>query len=82
MRKLLICTFLIFSLMPLFAAGESDAVTTEVNEQYETFSWQPVAKANQYEVTIQKLDNSTGEWVEYKTVKTKKLSLEVLFTPG
>ena len=82
MRKLLICTFLIFSLLPLFAAGESDAVTTEVNEQYETFSWQPVAKANQYEVTIQKLDNSTGEWVEYKTVKTKKLSLEVLFTPG
>ena len=48
MRKLLICTFLIFSLLPLFAAGESDAVTTEVNEQYETFSWQPVAKANQY----------------------------------
>lgn len=82
MRKLLICTFLIFSLMPLFAAGESDAVTTEVNEQYETFSWQPVAKANQYGVEIEKLDQTTGEWVAYKSVKTKKISLEVLFTPG
>ena len=77
MRKLFICTFLIFSLLPLFAAGES-----EVNEQYETFSWQPVAKANQYGVEIERLDEATGEWVEYKSVKTKKLSLEVLFTPG
>ncbi|MBO4532919.1 MAG: CIA30 family protein [Treponema sp.] len=86
MRKLFICTFLIFSLLPLFAAGENTAVpveaSTEVNEQYETFSWQPVAKANQYEVTIQRFDNSINDWVDYKAVKTKKLSLEVLFTPG
>lgn len=82
MRKLLICTFLIFSFLPLFAAGESDSVAPLVNEQYETFSWQPVAKANQYGVEIEKLDQATGEWVAYKSVKTKKLSLEVLFTPG
>jgi hypothetical protein len=76
MRKLLICAFLIFSLLPIFAADN------QVNEQYETFSWQAVAKANQYEVTIQKFDNSLNDWVDYKAIKTKKLSLEVLFTPG
>ena len=54
----------------------------EINEQYETFSWEPVAKAKQYGVTIEKYDAVEGYYVAYKEIKTKETQIEVLFTPG
>lgn len=83
MRRLFICIFLIFSLFPVFADEESVVVVDEdVNEQLETFSWEPVAKAKEYGVTIEKKDSTTDEWVEYKQIRTKETNLEVLFTTG
>ena len=83
MRRLFICIFLIFSLFPVFADEESVVVVEEdVNEQLETFSWEPVAKAKEYGVTIEKKDSTTDEWVEYKQIRTKETNLEVLFTTG
>lgn len=75
MKRFFGCLFLLFSLLlPLFAQ--------DVNEQYETFSWQPVAKAKQYGVIIEKFNQSSQVWEDYKSVKTKDTALEVLFTPG
>ncbi|MBR5400458.1 MAG: leucine-rich repeat protein [Treponema sp.] len=59
-----------------------DESEEEVNQQYETFSWEPVAKAKQYGVILEKYDAVLDIWKDYKTVKTTKTSLEVLFTPG
>ena len=77
MRKLFLILFLAFPLLYPLAAQ-----TEEVNEQYELFSWEPVARAKQYGVTVEKYDASTDTWSEYKSVKTTETQLEILFTPG
>ena len=82
MRKLFLILLLAFSLLCPLAAQNSTSSEEELNEQYETFSWEPVAKANQYGVTIEKYDPSLDIWSEYRTIKTKETELEVLFTPG
>lgn len=86
MKKLFTYLFVTFLLLwPLAAqedASSGNTSTEEVNEQYETFSWEPVAKAKQYEVTIEKHDPITDAWSEYKTVKTNQTQMEILFTPG
>ena len=83
MKKTFLCLLLLFSLFVTLAAQESAAAQeTEVNEQYELFSWEPVAKAKQYGVTIEKYDASTEIWNDYKEIKTKDTQVEVLFTPG
>ena len=83
MKKTFLCLLLLFSLFATLAAQESAAAQeTEVNEQYEFFSWEPVAKAKQYGVTIEKYDASTEIWNDYKEIKTKDTQVEVLFTPG
>ena len=83
MKKTFLCLLLLFSLFTTLAAQESAAAQeTEVNEQYELFSWEPVAKAKQYGVTIEKYDASTEIWNDYKEIKTKDTQVEVLFTPG
>ena len=83
MKKTFLYLLLLFSLFTTLAAQESTAAQeTEVNEQYELFSWEPVAKAKQYGVTIEKYDASTEIWNDYKEIKTKDTQVEVLFTPG
>ncbi len=86
MKKTFLFILLLISLFTALSAQETldsaDSALEQVNEQYETFSWSPVAKAKQYGVTIEKLDSETDEWVPFKEVKTKDPSLEVLFTPG
>ena len=82
MRRFFLCLLLLFSLFTTLAAQDSEAATEELNEQYELFSWEPVAKAKQYGVTIEKYDNSTDIWTDYKEIKTKDTQIEVLFTPG
>ena len=77
MKKTFLCLLLLFSLFASLAAQE-----TEVNEQYELFSWEPVAKAKQYGVTIEKYDSYTEIWTDYKEIKTKETQVEVLFSPG
>ncbi|MBO7582591.1 MAG: CIA30 family protein [Treponema sp.] len=77
MKKTFLCLLLLFSLFVPLVAQE-----TEVNEQYEFFSWEPVAKAKQYGVTIEKFDNAQDIWTDYKEIKTKETEIEVLFTPG
>lgn len=75
MKRFFGCLFLLFSLLlPLSAQ--------DVNEQFETFSWQPVAKARQYEVVVEKYDSIAEIWKDYKVEKTTETSLEILFTPG
>ena len=75
MKRLFGCVFLIFSLLLTLSAQD-------VNEQYETFSWQPVAKAREYEVVVEKYDSIAEIWKDYKVEKTTETSLELLFTPG
>ena len=75
MKKFLFCLFLVSLFLPLSAQEE-------INEQYETFSWEPVAKAKQYGVTIDKYDGAQDIWIDYKEIKTKETEIEVLFTPG
>ena len=86
MKKTFLCVLLLFSLFTTLSAQTSasaaDSVNEDINEQYETFSWSPVAKAKQYGVTIEKLDPSTEDWVPFKELKTKDASIEVLFVPG
>ncbi len=85
MKKTFLCILLLFSLFTALSAQSSfaaDSVDEDINEQYETFSWSPVAKAKQYGVTIEKWDESQEIWTDFKEVKTKESSLEVLFTPG
>ena len=82
MRKIVLFLFLAISLLCQLTAQESASNTEEVNEQYELFSWEPVAKAKQYGVTVEKYDASTNTWSEYKTVKTTETQIEILFTPG
>ena len=86
MKKTFLCLLLLFSLFSSLMAQEtstaSDTADEAVNEQYETFSWSPVAKAKQYGVTIERWDENKNDWVSYKEVKTKEPKLEVLFTPG
>lgn len=77
MKKTFLCLILLFSLFVPLVAQE-----TEVNEQYEFFSWEPVAKAKQYGVTIEKYDAAQDIWTDYKEIKTKETQVEVLFTPG
>ena len=54
----------------------------EVNKQYETFSWSPVAKSSKYLLTIEKLQDDKVTWKPYKSVSTKRTSLEVLMESG
>lgn len=75
MKKFFFCLFLLSLFLPL-------AAQEEVNEQYELFSWEPVAKARQYGVTIEKYDAVLEHYVDYKEIKTKDTQVEVLFTPG
>ena len=75
MKKTFLCLLLLFSLFTTLAAQE-------VNEQYEQFSWEPVAKAKQYGVTIEKYDAADDIWKDYKEVTTKETQVEILFTPG
>lgn len=86
MKKTFVFILLLFSLFAALTAQTSasaaDSVNEDINEQYETFSWSPVAKAKQYGVTIQKLDISSEEWTDFKEVKTNETTLEVLFSPG
>ena len=87
MKKTFLCVLLLFSLFAALAAQssdsyESDSVNEDINEQYETFSWSPVAKAKQYGVTIEKWDEAQEIWTDFKEVKTNEATLEVLFTPG
>ena len=86
MKKTFLFILLLISLFSALFAQESsdsaDSALEEVNEQYETFSWSPVAKAKQYGVTIEKLNPSTEDWEPFKEIKTKEPSLEVLFVPG
>ena len=86
MKKFSLCLFFLISLFLPLAAQEvisvDDEQTEEVNEQYETFSWEPVPKAKQYGVTIEKYDQVNEIWVDYKDVKLKETELEVLFKPG
>ena len=74
MKRTFLCLLLLFSLFTPLAA--------QVNEQYELFSWEPVAKAKQYGVTIEKYDAAQDIWTDYKEIKTKETQVEVLFTPG
>ena len=76
MKKIFLCLLLLFSLFSTLAAQEL------VNEQYELFTWEPVAKAKQYGVTIEKYDAAQDIWTDYKEIKTKDTQVEVLFTPG
>ena len=85
MKKAFVFILLLFSLFAALSAQTSSvagSVNGDINEQYETFSWSPVAKAKEYGLTIQKLDISTEEWTDFKEVKTKETTLEVLFSPG
>lgn len=82
MKKTFLCLLLLFSLFGTLAAQTKDAVEELVNEQYEFFSWEPVAKAKQYGVTIEKYDAAQDIWTDYKEIKTKDTQVEVLFTPG
>ena len=82
MKKTFLCLLLLFSLFTTLAAQEVQAPTEELNEQYELFSWEPVAKAKQYGVTIEKYDAAQDIWTDYKEIKTKETQVEVLFTPG
>jgi len=81
MRKTIICIFLIISILPALIAQEDNSLKS-VNEQYENFSWTPVAKARQYELVIEKNDPTTKLWTDYKIIKTQETSLEILFSPG
>ncbi len=80
MRKLFVCVLLIFSFLPFLLTAQN--LEEDKNEQFETFTWQPVAKANQYGVEIEREDPESGEWLSYKSIKTKDTKLEVLLTPG
>ena len=82
MKKFFGCLFILCSLLLSLWAQDSDIAESELNEQYETFSWAPVAKAKEYEVVIQKQTSEPDTWDDYKSVKTKETSLEILFTPG
>ena len=83
MKKTFLCLLLLISLFAKLAAQQAAASdASEVNEQYELFSWEPVAKAKQYGVTIEKYDSSQDIWTDYKEIKTKETQVEVLFTPG
>ena len=82
MKKLFLYLFLAFLLLYPLAAQDSASSEGEVNEQYELFSWEPVAKAKQYGVAVEKYDADSDTWSEYKTVKTPETQLEILFTPG
>ena len=75
MKKFLFCLFLVSLFLPL-------AAQEDVNEQYELFSWEPVAKAKQYGVTIEKYDSDKEIWSDYKEIKTTETQAEILFTPG
>ncbi len=80
MKRTFLCLLLLFSLFSTLAAQSTDSET--VNEQYEQFSWDPVAKAKQYGVTIEKYDEAKDIWVDYKEIRTKETQAEILFTPG
>ena len=70
MKRFFLCLLLLFSLFTTLAAQDNEAAETateELNEQYELFSWEPVAKAKQYGVTIEKWDAAKEIWVDYKT---------------
>lgn len=85
MKKIAGCLFIILSLLFSLPAQESivqAAGTEEVNEQYQTFSWQSVAKAKQYEVVLEKYSQAEDIWQDYKTIRTEQTELEILFTPG
>ena len=86
MKRFFLCLLLLFSLFAALTAQETVATTEaaaeEINEQYELFSWEPVAKAKQYGVTIEKYDSSKDIWTDFKEIKTKETQVEVLFTPG
>ena len=81
MKKFCLRLFLLFLVFSLSLSAAAQEELT-VNEQYETFSWDPVAKAKQYEIVVEKFDTVEEIWKDYKTVKTTETSLEILFTPG
>ena len=82
MKRFFLCLLLLFSLFTTLAAQETESAAEELNEQYELFSWEPVAKAKQYGVTIEKYDAAQDIWTDYKEIKTAETQIEVLFTPG
>lgn len=79
-RSLVVLLLIFYFFSPLIA--QSAETEAEVLQQYETLSWDPVDDVKGYEVTIEQFDQSSQNWVKYKTIKTKKCEQEVLFTPG
>ncbi len=82
MKRTFLCLLLLFSLFTTLSAQEDQAAKEELNEQYELFSWEPVAKAKQYGVTIEKYDAVRDIWTDYKELKTSETQVEILFSPG
>lgn len=64
------------------SSSESKNSEIEVNKQYETFRWNPVAKSSKYLLTIEKLQDDKKTWKAYKNISTKKTSLEILMESG
>jgi len=50
-------------------------------QQYQNFSWKPIANARRYEVAVEKKQDD-GSWTAEKNESTKKSRLEMLLYPG
>lgn len=73
-KKTAVLIFLFSLLFPLFSQESN------VTKVYETFTWNPVAKAKKYEVIIEKQDGA--DWEPYYSTIQKETTLEYLLEPA